>query len=221
MYIVKPQKGFVIPVEYIINENLFDDNLKDLRSGQMRKITQSDDVERNNVFIEKDDMVQSNAEIVQGIVSDRLFDDIEDDYDGGQDNSVIMAVLEEKNNREEISSGMLVFDDVIAKNDIDIEIDDDKSRELERVMGNYRKAIEVEIQKVGKLVLDDTETEISSKASVKSADVQIDNAKADELEENIVTDDAREDSEEESANEVNSENTQEADKVESSSNDDK
>ncbi|MDO5516475.1 MAG: hypothetical protein Q4F66_02900 [Clostridium sp.] len=206
MYIVKPQKGFVIPVEYMVNEKLYSDGVYDFRHVESDKIIEADNSENDITFTETDEL--------DDIVNDRLFSEDDDNYDG---RNVITAILEDKENREKSGTGMLVFDDVIGNNDI--EIDEIKTMELDKARLNYRKAIEVEIEKVGKLVLDDSETEINSKVSVKSADVKIDSGKADELEENIVTDEAREDDNEESEEEVPapSDNNSENETVENSS----
>lgn len=188
MYIAKPHKGFVIPVEYMVNENLFDDSNKYLRSKSDYKTIEADNVENNSIFGETDNRRIRKEQVVEAVVNDRLFSDDEEEYI--KDSNDIMYVLEERNNKVDSGSGMLVFDDV-DENDV-VVIDEKKSMELDRARGNLRKAIEVEIEKVGKLVLDDTEAEIASKVAVKSADTQINKKETENLEGNIEADDISE-----------------------------
>lgn len=184
MYIAKPHKGFVIPVEYMVNENLFDDNVKYLRNEQKHIVNEYDNTENNSVFLGTEKIVPRDVQVLDDVVNDRLFDD-DEIYSSKDGNNVITTVLEERNHKIENSSGILVFDDVSEE---DIVIDYNKSIELDKARSNLRKAIEVEIEKIGKLVLDDAEAEISTKVGVKSADVEVDD-KTGESEDNIGNDD--------------------------------
>lgn len=184
MIILKPDNGFVIPVEYIANEKLYDTNNKNLRYEIPKKIV---DFANNNSIYHENKAMKINLE--DNIVHDRLIDEEDDNYSEELNENTIATILEEEK-KQESRSGILIFDDNTEDNNI--ELDEISSMRLDRARGNLRKAIEVEIEKVGKLVLDDNEININSSASVKETDVKMNEHNADELEGNIVVDDTRE-----------------------------
>lgn len=189
MYIVKPQKGFVIPVEYMSNEKLYGESTNNLRYETAERIIDFVNDNNNNIFAKSQEV---ETDIEDEVIRDRLFNREDEKYSKEHNNNVITAVLDENEKITESRNGILIFDDV--SDDSDIEIDEINSIKLDKARGNLRKAIEVEIEKVGKLVLDDSEININSTPSLKveEADVQIDERNIDEVEENIVTDDTRE-----------------------------
>lgn len=182
MIILKPDNGFVIPVEYMSNDKLFSKGLENINFQEKSQVINLDTGKeiRNSLF--RDD----NSAIDNEIVRDRL---LIDDGEKEENSNIISAIIDDKYNSNKDGRGMLIFD-----NEDNIEIDEIDSIKLDDARRNLRKAIEVEIEKVGKLVLDDGEIGINSDASVKvtGADVQIDDRNTDELEENIVIDDTRE-----------------------------
>ncbi|HCW53509.1 MAG TPA: hypothetical protein DG753_07190 [Clostridium sp.] len=207
MYILKPQKGFVIPVEYISNEKLYGESTNNLRYETAEKIIDFINDNNNDIFAESQEI---ETDIEDEVIRDRLFNREDEKYNKEHNNNVITAVLDENEKITESRSGILIFDDVSDNNNI--EIDKINAIKLDTARGNLRKAIEVEIEKVGKLVLDDSEISINSNPSVKTveADVQIDERNNDELEGNIVTDGAREEGEDELIGEVTLSNEAEA-----------
>ncbi|MBE6063594.1 MAG: hypothetical protein E7207_08630 [Clostridium butyricum] len=127
MIILKPDNGFVIPVEYISNEKLYNTNDKNLRYEIPKEIVDFNNDNSNSIYHENK---ATKIDLQDNIVHDRLID-------------------EEDDNTE----------------DNNIELDEISSMRLDIARGNLRKAIEVEIEKVGKLVLDDNEININSNAS--------------------------------------------------------
>ena len=185
MIILKPEKGFVIPVVYMSNDKLYSGNLENISFQQESKVINLNEEKiRNSLF--KDDVIYDNGELREDeIVRDRLL--VDDDVKE-ENKNVIEAILDKNSSNNENGRGILVFGDVD-----DIEIDEKKSVELEQARSNFRKAIEVEIEKVGKLVLDDDEIkEVDSKISVNSSKADKDADETDTLEENIAADNTRE-----------------------------
>lgn len=186
MIILKPKKGFVIPVVYMSNDKLYSENL-DIsfqQESQAQNLNREESI-RNSLFRDNDSYNNDEA-IEDEIVRDSLW--LDDDGDIKEENeSTIAAILEKNSDKSNNGRGMLVFDDTD-----DIEIDENKSIELEQARSNFRKAIEVEIEKVGKLVLDDDEIKVNSKISVNSSEANDDAENTDTFEENIPTDDSRE-----------------------------
>lgn len=185
MIILKPEKGFVIPVVYMSNDKLYSGNLENISFQQESKVINLNEEKiRNSLF--RDDDIYDNGELREDeIVRDRLL--VDDDVKE-ENKNVIEAILDKNSSNNENGRGILVFDDVD-----DIEIDEKKSVELEQARSNFRKAIEVEIEKVGKLVLDDDEIkEVDSKISVNSSKADKDADETDTLEENIAADNTRE-----------------------------
>lgn len=185
MIILKPEKGFVIPVVYMSNDKLYSGNLENISFQQESKVINLNEEKiRNSLF--KDDVIYDNGELREDeIVRDRLL--VDDDVKE-ENKNVIEAILDKNSSNNENGRGILVFGDVD-----DIEIDEKKSVELEQARSNFRKAIEVEIEKVGKLVLDDDEIkEVDSKISVNSSKADKDADETDTFEENIAADDTRE-----------------------------
>ena len=186
MIILKPEKGFVIPVVYMSNDKLYSGNLENISFQQESKVINLNEEKiRNSLF--RDDDIYDNGELKEDeIVRDRLL--VDDDDVKEENKNVIAAIVDKNSNNNENGRGILVFDDVD-----DIEIDEKKSVELEQARSNFRKAIEVEIEKVGKLVLDDDEIkEVDSKISVNSSKADKDADETDTFEENIAADDTRE-----------------------------
>lgn len=184
MIILKPEKGFVIPVVYMSNDKLYSGNLENISFQQESKVINLNEEKiRNSLF--RDDDIYDNGELREDeIVRDRLL--VDDDVKE-ENKNVIAAIVYKNSNNNENGRGILVFDDVD-----DIEIDEKKSVELEQARSNFRKAIEVEIEKVGKLVLDDDEIKVDSKISVNSSKADKDADETDTLEENIAADNTRE-----------------------------
>ena len=185
MIILKPEKGFVIPVVYMSNDKPYSGKLENIRFQQESKVINLNEEKiRNSLF--KDDVIYDNGELREDeIVRDRLL--VDDDVKE-ENKNVIEAILDKNSSNNENGRGILVFGDVD-----DIEIDEKKSVELEQARSNFRKAIEVEIEKVGKLVLDDDEIkEVDSKISVNSSKADKDADETDTFEENIAADDTRE-----------------------------
>lgn len=213
MIILKPEKGFVIPVVYMSNDKLYSGNLENINFQQENKLINLNKEEkiRNSLF--RDNDIYDNGELREDeIVRDRLF--VDDDGDVKEENKNIIAAIVDKNNsNNENGRGILVFDDVD-----DIEIDEKKSVELDQARSNFRKAIEVEIEKVGKLVLDDDEIKVDSKISVNSSETDTNSDKTDALEENITTDDTREKDMEEHEDNPNMEKEIESEIVKESEN---
>lgn len=197
MIILKPKKGFVIPVVYMSNDKLYSENL-DIsfqQESQAQNLNREESI-RNSLFRDNDSYNNDEA-IEDEIVRDSLW--LDDDGDIKEENeSTIAAILEKNSDKSNNGRGMLVFDDTD-----DIEIDENKSIELEQARSNFRKAIEVEIEKVGKLVLDDDEIKVNSKISVNSSEANDDAENTDTFEENIPTDDSREKNIEEHSNSEN------------------
>ena len=185
MIILKPEKGFVIPVVYMSNDKLYSGNLENISFQQESKVINLNEEKiRNSLF--KDDVIYDNGELREDeIVRDRLL--VDDDDVKEENKNVIAAIVDKNSNNNENGRGILVFDDVD-----DIEIDEKKSVELEQARSNFRKAIEVEIEKVGKLVLDDDEIKVDSKISVNSSKADKNADETDTLEENIAADNTRE-----------------------------
>lgn len=186
MIILKPEKGFVIPVVYMSNDKLYSGNLENINFQQENKLINLNKEEkiRNSLF--RDNDIYDNGELREDeIVRDRLL--VDDDDVKEENKNVIAAIVYKNSNNNENGRGILVFDDVD-----DIEIDEKKSVELEQARSNFRKAIEVEIEKVGKLVLDDDEIKVDSKISVNSSKADKDADETDTLEENIAADNTRE-----------------------------
>ena len=218
MYILKPQKGFVIPVEYMSNEKLYDGSTNNLRYETEEKIIDFVNDNSNDIFAESQ---KNETDILDEVILDWLFNREDEKYNKEHNNNVITAVLDENEKITENRNGILIFDDV--SDDNNIEIDKIDSIKLDAARGNLRKAIEVEIEKVGKLVLDDSEISINSNPSVKTveADIQIDDRNNDELEENIVADDTRQEGEDEFIDEVTFSNDIESEANEELSENDK
>lgn len=149
MYILKPEKGFVIPVIYVKNEILYINNSIDINSK----------LDRNNVKYDNLIMDKENLEVE---TRDRLFDE-EDEVDIIKEDRKIDEISYKSNDE---NLGKLVFDDY----DESCYKTLDSKNEEDFIHANMRTTTEVEVEKVGNITINEDDDCIEN--SKKNLDLE-------------------------------------------------